>query len=405
MPRVATRPSGLQKKVFAKIDATAVITPNNFKFKSLSEWSYNIAQGCQHGCSFCYVPSSATIRAEQTLECSGLVPKAWRTGRINKHQHWGDIHWGEYCFLRTWNKEDFLASLKSAERKKKLTPDGNRAIMLCTTTDPYQTFTVPGNKTATAFLNGQRKLLVRNALELILQKSTLNVRILTRSPLAQQDFDLYKEFGNRLTFGMSLPTLNDKLSRIYEPHAPGPLVKLHTLQEAVAAGLHVFVALAPTFPDEAEDELRATMTEIVALEPITIFHEPINLRAENIARIENQARLQGKTVKTDVLKTRARWREYAFQRFALIEKIAQDLKVPKGVIHQWPDEDLASKSGFMQMKRMQAERDFKYSGFSKSRREFCEKEWEEETEPWFNHWHNPEERISSWPGVFLPKWK
>ena len=39
--------------------------------------------------------------------------------------------------------------------------------------------------------------LVRRSLELIRDHSTLNVRILTRSPLARADFDLFKSFGTR----------------------------------------------------------------------------------------------------------------------------------------------------------------------------------------------------------------
>jgi DNA repair photolyase len=59
--------------------------------------------------------------------------------------------------------------------------------------------------------------LVRRSLELIRDHSTLNVRILTRSPLARSDFDLFKSFGPRLLFGMSLPTLRNDVARIYEP--------------------------------------------------------------------------------------------------------------------------------------------------------------------------------------------
>ncbi len=51
-------------------------------------------------------------------------------------------------------------------------------------------------------------------------KSTLNVRILPRSPLARADFDLFKSFGRRLLSGMSLPTLRNDLARVYEPKAP-----------------------------------------------------------------------------------------------------------------------------------------------------------------------------------------
>ncbi len=37
----------------------AVIALNNFVYKSLSNWAFNIAVGCSHACRFCYVPSAA----------------------------------------------------------------------------------------------------------------------------------------------------------------------------------------------------------------------------------------------------------------------------------------------------------------------------------------------------------
>lgn len=93
--------------------------------------------------------------------------------------------------------------------------------MLCATTDPYQTLIIPGDLQKQNLLNDLRRNLVRNALQIILDESDLNIRILTRSPLATKDFDLYKKFGNRLAFGMSFPTTDDALSSIYEPRSPG----------------------------------------------------------------------------------------------------------------------------------------------------------------------------------------
>lgn len=74
---------------------------------------------------------------------------------------------------------------------------------------------------------------------------TLNVRILTRSPLVRADFDLFQSFGKRLLFGMSLPTLRNDLARIYEPKAPAPSQRLATLKAARKAGFHVYIAIAP----------------------------------------------------------------------------------------------------------------------------------------------------------------
>ncbi|MEI8121779.1 MAG: radical SAM protein [bacterium] len=391
-------------RVFEQHTTPAVISQNNFKFKSLSNWGYNISYGCVHGCSFCYVPEVTAIKAEKRLEKSGLIPEKWVEER-EQDSHWGEFHWGDYCLLRTWDEDAFRKSLKAAERAKKVAPDSNRAIMLCTATDPYQTLTVPGDPQKTKLLNDRCEGLVTKALEIILKDSTLNVRILTRSPLAKRDFPLFKKFGDRLVFGMSIPTLDDKLSQIYEPGAPGPTVKLKALQEAVAAGLHVYVALAPTLPDDGEEGLRKTMKAVADLKPITIFHEPINIRAENVARIEAKAKEVGRPIRSEVFASRERWREYAFDQFALSEEIARDLKIPEGVLHQWPDEVLESKGGYLKMRRMQMERDFCVTSLTAAQKTQCEEDWKEQQEPWVKYWHSPEERISSWPGIRMPKWK
>src|SRR5207247_7852791 len=116
---------------------------------------------------------------------------------------------------------------------------------------------------------------------------------LTRSPLARADFDLFKSFGKRLVFGMSLPTLRNDLAKVYEPKAPAPSQRLAALRAAKEAALHVYVALAPTYPECDEADLRATLKAVTELDPITIFHEPINIRAENVARIERHAEALG----------------------------------------------------------------------------------------------------------------
>ena len=307
----------------------ALITRNDFKYKSLSCWALNTAVGCIHGCRFCYVPDTSTIKQGETLKGFGVEDP--------------DLEWGSYVLVRSLNDKAFLSSLKVAEETplQKLNSDGNRAVMLCTTTDPYQM--LPDKE-----LRKQHSELVTKALELILEKSTINVRILTRSPLAKQDFDLYKRFGNRLLFGMSIPTLDNKLARIYEPHAPAPSKRLETLREAKKAGLNIYVAVAPTYPECDENDLRNTISAIASLEPVTIFHEPINIRAENVARISEHAKSLGKELKTDVFATAASWRKYAIEQLHLVEKIATECRV-QDRLHLWPDQGLISQDALIEV--------------------------------------------------------
>jgi len=335
--------------------APAVIAENHFVYKSLSNWAFNVAVGCSHACRFCYVPSAATIKQGPRLAEYGVKDP--------------DPEWGDYVLLRPWDEQKFLASLRAAETtpRKQLKPDGNRAVIYSSTTDPYQVIRHP-DPARQRELAGHARFLVRRSLELIRDESTINVRILTRSPLARGDFDLFKSFGKRLVFGMSLPTLRNDLAKVYEPKAPAPSQRLATLHAAKEAGLHVYVALAPTYPECDEADLRATLQAVAELEPITIFHEPINIRAENVARIERQAEALGlvplrkfaqsdtlsssteeragvrsRILRTDVFATRESWQDYAVNALHTVSEIAKELGIEKH-LHLWPDKSLGSQS-------------------------------------------------------------
>jgi DNA repair photolyase len=301
----------------------ATIERNNFKYKSLSSWSYNVAVGCAHACRFCYVPQASTIRLTPKLKALGVEDP--------------DTEWGDYVFPRMWDINAFMASLRAAESTplSELNPDGNRAVMFCTTTDPFQT--LPDKELHQQLANN-----TSCALYWIRRNSKLNVRILTRSPLARRDFDLMKEFGNRLLFGMSIPTLNNQLARIYEPHAPAPTQRLATLRAAKEAGLNIYVAVAPTYPECDAADMRATLTALKELDPVTIFMEPINIRAENVSRIATHAESLGVKLRTEVFATPQAWRDYAIKSLLGFEAIATNLGLADR-IHLWPDASLGTQ--------------------------------------------------------------
>ena len=200
------------------------------------------------------------------------------------------------------------------------------------------------------------------------------MRILTRSPLARADFDLYRSFGNRLLFGMSLPTLNNDLARIYEPKAPAPSQRLATLHAARDAGLNIFVAMAPTYPECDAADLRATLQAVAKLNPVTLFHEPINIRAENVCRIQTHAKSLGVNLNTSVFATRESWQDYAVESLRTVEHLAIELGLSK-CLHLWPDKSLGSRAA---VKRISSTLSIAPESFSR---------WLE------SHWS----RISAWP--------
>jgi DNA repair photolyase len=341
MSLVLDRPVGLDRRVINGVrrpddqrigmwSSPAVIAENNFVYKSLSNWAFNVAVGCSHACRFCYVPSAATIKQGPKLAEYGVKDP--------------DAEWGDYVLLRPWDQDKFLASLRAADDvpPSQLKRDGNRAVIYCSTTDPYQVIHHP-DSTQQKMLSQHARILVRRSLELIRDRSTLNVRILTRSPLARLDFDLFKSFGSRLMFGMSLPTMRNDLAKLYEPKAPAPSQRLATLQAANEFGLNVYVAVAPTYPECDRKDLEATLKAVAQLDPLTIFHEPINIRAENVARIAGHGSGMGVKMKTEVFSTRDAWQDYAIDSLKTVFDLAHSLGISDR-LHLWPDKSLGSEN-------------------------------------------------------------
>ncbi len=307
----------------------ATITESHFKLKSLSNWAFNIAVGCNHGCTFCYVPSVSTNKLKLPLAEHGVTDP--------------DAQWGDYVLLRKFDEQAFRASLRRAINQRDVVPkDGNEAIMFCTTTDPYQVF-------ADREMNRKRNHMVRRALEIIRDESSLRVRILTRSPLAMTDVDLFKSFGNRLLFGMSIPTLNHQLARCYEPNAPDVRKRLVTLAKMADAGVPIYAAMAPTYPQCDPADIYNTMEALAELEPHTIFSEPINIRANNVGRIKENAKKVG-------LLDKYNWNwpwhdpqstlEYQLTQLATVETAALHYHWSRDHIHLWPDASLGKSKLF-----------------------------------------------------------
>lgn len=379
---------------------------NNFKFKSLCVWTYNFLRGCGHGCLFCYVPS-----AQQS---SNPKDPSKRGGPLNQALHaFGvenpDLQWGEYALVLPFDEDAFRASLKAAEKIKpdqrdskgrlRLNADGNRAVLFCSTTDPFQVLK-NANPEKQKLLNSLRKRHIIRALELIRDESTLNVRILTRSSPSPDEWTVIQSLAkqNRVLFGVSLPTLNDELRKVYEPNAPGCQSRLRTLAKAKERGIPVFVAVAPTYPECDEPDLRRTLSAIKQFDPLTIFHEPINIRAQNRERIQKHADELGVRLRTEVFESGLTWRAYAIEQLQMAERIANELGIGDR-LHLWPDSDLGSKEQFLRMREQQ----FLAGNCGKSesktekraRRIADEKLFDEQFLPWLHRcWY----RISEWPG-------
>jgi hypothetical protein len=103
----------------------------------------------------------------------------------------------------------------------------------------------------------------------------------------------------------------------------------------------VFVALAPTYPECDAADLEATLNAITELDPITVFHEPVNIRAQNVARIEAHAQALGVRLNTQVFASPAAWRRYAIESLLTVQSLARKLGLADR-LHSWPDKSLGT---------------------------------------------------------------
>jgi len=83
-----------------------------------------------------------------------------------------------------------------------------------------------------------------------LEEAETPVSVLTKSPLALRDIDLYERMAKRLpvSVNLSVPTLDEEAWRATEPHTPSPSARLDAVAELRARGIDSGVLIAPLMP-------------------------------------------------------------------------------------------------------------------------------------------------------------
>ncbi|WP_199296178.1 radical SAM protein [Trichocoleus sp. FACHB-591] len=271
--------------------------------KGLCDYVINVASGCLHGCTFCYVPSTPVIRARQShLKESG----------IDNPQ----MDWGKYLLIREGVPEKLEEKL-SRKRTWYETPAGRGVVLLCSGTDPYQ--------------NKEVGAITRRTIEILL-KYGKRVRLLTRSPLWLNDLDVLA--NPNVTIGMSLPYIEDELSRQIEPNSPPPTARYKALLEGAKHGCRLYVAVAPTPPEMTLQNFVQHLDKVMAINPEVIFWEPINARGTNGKRM-----LAAGLEFAQSVMGRGPWVEYFIRQWGDIEEAAERVGCIDR-LHIWPDRDL-----------------------------------------------------------------
>ena len=268
--------------------------------KSLCDYVVNIASGCLHGCTFCYVPSTPSIRTQQ---------KRLHQKGVDNPQ----LDWGKYLFIREGIPEK-LEKVLTRKRKWENTPSGKGVVLLCSGTDPYQ--------------NKQIAEITRQTIKILI-KHNKKIRILTRGLLWQKDLDIL--VNPNITLGMSIPCINDELLKKIEPQAPLSSDRYKALEKGYQANCRLYVAMAPTPPMMTLDDFKFNLEKFMQINPEIIFWEPINARGSN-----GQRMLAAGLDFAQSVMTKKSWAETFTKQWDFIETAATELEC-LDKIHIWPD--------------------------------------------------------------------
>jgi len=169
-------------------------------------WTINPYRGCTHACVFCFARRSHTyldLDAGRDFEREIVV-------KVNV-------------------PEVLRAELARPSWKREL-------VALGTNTDPYQ------------WVEGRYRMMPE--ILAALEQAETPVSVLTKSPLAMRDIEIYERMAKRLpvSVNLSVPTLDEKAWRATEPHTPSPAARLDAVAELRSRGIDSGVLIAPLMP-------------------------------------------------------------------------------------------------------------------------------------------------------------
>lgn len=169
---------------------------------SLSDYTLNPYIGCGFGCSYCYVPILRDKRRQE-----------------------GAATWGEWVQVKV-NAPDVV-------RREMLDTPSDTHILIGSATDPWQPI--------------EKRYQVSRGVLYELSFYPNSVTILTRSPLLIRDIDLLKRF-ERVSVHISVPTVDEQVRKVFEPHAPAIPGRIEMTRRLLAAGIRTTWAWCPFLP-------------------------------------------------------------------------------------------------------------------------------------------------------------
>ena len=211
--------------------------------KEYSHLAINLYHGCSFACRYCYAPGMA----------------------FKKLDEWS---------AHPYPKKDILERIEKDAKKMRGDP---RSILLCFTSDPYQ--------------SPEAAKLTRDTL-LILEKYELTATVLTKAgEVAMRDFDILRR--NNWKFGTTMSYISHRIHQEWEPNSAKPLSRYRAICQAGDMGIKTWVSMEPVMDaDEALRVLRDIGKDVDFWKIGKMNHRKLNInwpkfREDAVALLDN----------------------------------------------------------------------------------------------------------------------
>ena len=203
--------------------------------------------------------TTITPEAAKTIITFNRSPDISFDRTINPYR--GCEHGCVYCFARPTHAFHGLSAGLDFESKLFFKPDGPALLKRELARPSYVVKPIALGMNTDAYQPVERRLrLTRTFLE-ILSAHNHPVTLLTKSSLIQRDIDLIAPMAEKglVRVGVSLTTLDPRLSRRMEPRAAAPHKRFETIRVLTEAGIPVVAMTAPIIPALNEPEMEALL--------------------------------------------------------------------------------------------------------------------------------------------------
>lgn len=212
-----------------------------------SDWVINPYNGCLFGCVYCYAAQIAR----------------W------KHP---DEEWGTYLDVKINAPELLKRELEKLEKKMKSKNFGS--VFFSSVTDPYVGIEV-------------KYQLTRKCLEVLSDfRYGGTIAIQTKSPLVTRDIDVFKRL-KKVAVGLTVTSIDDKVSRFLEVKAPPVSIRLKALKELHDVGISTYAFIGPILPCfiNNEKEINQLLDNLQKVGVREVWFEHINLSPKTKIRL------------------------------------------------------------------------------------------------------------------------